>query len=209
MREVAGVTGNDVVMAVIAGALREWLQDRDELPGRSLVAICPVTVRGRGASAADRHGNQFGMGLCPLGTDLADPAERLTLVHDAMRNLKSQVAKQGPGAMLAAMGPAIGPTIALAMLPFDTGIPPSFNIPISNVPGPREQMYFNGAQVEEIYPVSTVYDGMALNVTVCSYGEQMGVGYVADRDAVGDVEGLVPPTERALTELERAVGLTT
>jgi diacylglycerol O-acyltransferase len=209
VREVAGVTGNDVVMAVIAGALREWLQDRDELPGRSLVAICPVTVRGRGASAADRHGNQFGMGLCPLGTDLADPAERLTLVHDAMRNLKSQVAKQGPGAMLAAMGPAIGPTIALAMLPFDTGIPPSFNIPISNVPGPREQMYFNGAQVEEIYPVSTVYDGMALNVTVCSYGEQMGVGYVADRDAVGDVEGLVPPTERALTELERAVGLTT
>ncbi|MEZ5132633.1 MAG: wax ester/triacylglycerol synthase family O-acyltransferase [Mycobacterium sp.] len=209
VREAAGVTGNDVVMALIAGALRAWLQDRGELPGRSLVAICPVTVRGRGASDADRHGNQFGMGLCRLGTDLADPVERLMLVHDAMKNLKSQVAKQGPGAMLAAMAPAIGPTIALAMLPFDTRIPPSFNIPISNVPGPREQMYFNGAHVEQIYPVSTVYDGMALNITVCSYAEQMGVGYVADREVVGDIETLIPLTDRALAELERALGLTT
>ena len=209
VREVAGVTGNDVVMTVIAGALRAWLQDRGELPGRSLVAICPVTVRGRGASTADRHGNQFGMGLCTLGTDLADPAERLKLVHDAMRNLKSQVAKQGPGAMLAAMGPAIGPTIALSMLPFDTRIPPSFNIPISNVPGPRETLYFNGAHVEKIYPVSTVYDGMALNITVCSYGEQMAVGYVADRDVIDDLETLIPLTEQALAELERVLGLTT
>ena len=210
IQEAADVTGNDVVMAVVSGALRDWLQDRGELPGRSLVAICPVTVRGRSPSAADadadRHGNQFGLGLCTLGTDLADPAERLTLVHDAMKNLKNQVARQGPGAMLAAMGPAIGPTIALAMLPFDARIPPSFNIPISNVPGPQESMYFNGAHVEQIYPVSTIYDGMALNVTVCSYGEQMAIGYVADRDVVGDIETLIPLTERALAELERALG---
>lgn len=210
VQEAAGVTGNDVVMTVIAGALRDWLAARGELPHRSLVAICPVTVRGRGDVAdiaADTHGNQFGMGLCPLGTDLEDPAERLTLVHNGMANARKQVAEQGPDAMLASMGPAIGPTILLPLLPFDTGVPPSFNLPISNVPGPQQPMYYNGASVDEVYPISSIWDGMGLNVTVCSYADQIGIGYVADRDVAADVETLIPCTEQALAELEAAVGL--
>ena len=105
------------------------------------------------------------------------------------------------------MGPAIGPTILLPLLPFDTDIPPSFNIPVSNVPGPRDQMYFNGAHVDEIYPVSTVYDGMALNVTMCSYADQISVGYVADRDVMPDIATLIPLTARALSAVEAAVGI--
>ena len=206
VQEAAGVTGNDVVTTTISTALRNWLAERDELPGRSLVAICPVTVRKRDA-ASDSQGNQFGMGLCPLGTDIDDDAERLDLVHNAMANVKKQVAEQGPGAMLVVMGPAIGPTILLPLLPFDIKIPPSFNIPISNVPGPQQQMYFNGAHVDEIYPVSSIWDGMALNVTVCSYADQISIGYVADRDVMSDVDTLVPFTERALTDLEDALGL--
>ncbi len=205
VQEVAGVTANDVVMSVIAAALRRWLDDRDELPGRSLVAICPVTVRKRGAVPGADHGNQFGMALCPLGTDIGDHAERLALVHNAMINVKKQVAEQGPGAMLVAMGPAIGPTILLPLLPFDTKVPPSFNIPISNVPGPQTRMYFNGASVDELYPVSTIWDGIGLNVTVCSYADQVSVGYVADRDLMPDVESLIPLTDQALTDLETAV----
>ena len=207
VQQAAGVTGNDVVMAVISGALRSWLAQRDELPDRSLVAICPVTVRSRDTATADSHGNQFGLGLCTLGTDLDDPAERLHLVSTAMESVKNRVAEQGPGVMLVVLGPAIGPTILLPLLPFATGVPPSFNIPISGVPGPREPRYFNGALVEEIYPVSTVYDGMALNVTVCSYADQISVGYVADRDVVPDVETLIPLTAQALSELETAVGV--
>ena len=205
LREAAGVTGNDVVMTVIAGAMRYWLAERGELPDRSLVALCPVTVRATGSVAADGHGNQFGMGMCPLGTDLADDARRLDLVHNGMVNVKKQVADQGPGAMLVALGPAIGPTILLPMLPFDTGVPPSFNIPISNVPGPREPMYFNGSHVDEIYPVSTIWDGIGLNVTVCSYADRIAVGYVADRDLMPDVATLIPLTDRALDDLEAAV----
>ena len=205
VREAAGVTGNDVVMTVIAAALRGWLAERGELPGRSLVALCPVTVRKAGAVTADSHGNQFGMGMCPLGTDIDDDAERLELVHNGMANVKKQVAEGGPGAMLVAMGPAIGPTILLPMLPFDTKVPPSFNIPISNVPGPREPMYFNGSHVDEIYPASTVWDGIGLNVTVCSYADRVGVGYVADRELMPDLETLIPFTEQALDNLEAAV----
>ncbi len=207
VQEAAAVTGNDVIMAVISASLRTWLAERGELPGRSLVAICPVTVRKAGTAAAESHGNQFGMGLCPLGTDVEDDARRLELVHDAMAHVKKQVGEQGSGAMLVAMGPAIGPTILLPMLPFDTKVPPSFNIPISNVPGPTQQMYFNGARVEEIYPVSSIWDGMALNVTVCSYADRISIGYVADRDVMPDIETLIPLTDRALADLERALGL--
>lgn len=206
VQEAAGVTGNDVVMAIVAAALRGWLAQRDELPERSLVAICPVTVRTRGAAEADSHGNQFGLGLCTLGTDLDDPAARLDLIHSAMAHIKSQVAGPGPGAMLVVLGPAIGPTVLLPLLPFRTNVPPSFNIPISNVPGPQQRMYFNGAAVDEIYPVSTVYDGIALNVTMCSYFDRISVGYVADRDTMADIDSLIPLTEQALTNLEDALG---
>ncbi|WP_313674214.1 wax ester/triacylglycerol synthase family O-acyltransferase [Mycolicibacterium sp.] len=207
VQEAAGVTGNDVVMTVIAGGLRGWLAERGELPDKSLVAICPVTVRGRGSAAADSHGNQFGLGLCPLGTDVENPAERLALIHDGMANVKQQVEEHGAGATVAAMGPAIGPTILLPMLPFDAKVPPSFNLPISNVPGPPEPMYFNGASVDEIFPISSIWDGMGLNVTVCSYAEQTGIGYVVDRDIVTNIETLIPFTEQALTDLEAAVGI--
>ncbi len=208
LQQAGGVTGNDVMMTIIATALRTWLAEHGELPDRSLVAICPVTVRKPGSAGADNHGNQFGLGLCPLGTDVEDDTQRLELVHNAMAHVKKQVGEQGPGAMLVAMGPAIGPTILLPMLPFDTKVPPSFNIPISNVPGPREKRYFNGASVDEIYPVSAIWDGMALNVTVCSYADQVCIGYVADRDVMPDVETLIPFTVRALDDLEQAFGLT-
>ena len=207
VQQAAAVTGNDVMMTVISSVLRDWLDERDELPDKSLVAICPVTVRDHGPAAADSHGNRFGLGLCTLRTDIDDPARRLAAVSAAMAALKKEVSEHGPGAMLIAMGPAIGPTILLPLLPFATGVPPSFNIPISNVPGPREQMYFNGSSVDEMYPVSTVYDGMALNVTVCSYAETISVGYVADHDVMPDIQTLIPLTEKAMSDLERAVGL--
>lgn len=203
----AAATSNDVVTAMISGAVRALLADRGELPDRSLVAICPVTVRGPADAAADTHGNQFGLGLCTLGTDLADPAQRLALVHAAMSNVKNQVARHGPGAMLVTLAPAIGPTVLLPLLPFTTPVPPSYNMPISNVRGPQQQMFYNGARLDEIYPISVVYDGMALNVTACSYADTVGVGYVADRDVLADVGVLVGLTERALSDLEDAFGI--
>ncbi|GAY19353.1 wax ester/triacylglycerol synthase family O-acyltransferase [Mycobacterium sp. shizuoka-1] len=207
IQDAAGVTGNDVVTALVAGVLREWLAEQDELPHQSLVALCPVTVRERDAAGSDRHGNQFGLGLCPLGTTIEDPLQRLSLVHHAMANVKHQVAAQGPGAMLLVLMPAIAPTVLLPQLPFTSWVRPSYNLPISNVPGPRGQRYFNGASVDAIYPVSVVYDGMALNVTLCSYADRIGVGYIADADVIADVDALIPLTETALTELEAAVGV--
>ena len=209
VRDGAGVTGNDVVTAVIAGALRSWLTERDELPGRSLVAMCPVSVRSRDAEGSAAGGNQFGLGLCPLGTDLEDPAERLMLIHRAMSAVKRQVAERGTDAMLAVMGPAISSTVVMPLLPFGSVLPPSCNLAVSNVPGPAERMYYNGARLEEIYPVSSAFDGMGLNVTVCRYADRTEVGYVTDAEIMGDVAELVPLTEAALAELEAAFGVST
>lgn len=218
-REAAGVSTNDVVTAVISGALRQWLIDVGELPARSLVAMCPVSVRARDATATETGtasaGNRFGLGLCPLGTELADPAERLALVHEAMSRIKRQVAERGADAMLAVMAPAIGSTVVLpllpfgAIMPFGAIVPPSCNMAISNVPGPAEDMYYNGAHLDEIYPVSTAFDGMGLNVTVCSYADRVEVGYVTDADLMDDVGALVPLTHAALDDLAAAMGIST
>ena len=205
VQDAADVTGNDVTTALIAGALRSWLLERGQLPDRTMVAMCPVSVRERHEEGAG--GNKFGLGLCPLGTDVADPADRLSFIHLAMKNIKKQVSLNGSDAMLAVMGPAIGSTVMLPLLPFSSLLPPSCNMAISNVPGPRDEMYYNGAHLDEIYPVSSVYDGMGLNVTVCSYAGKVGFGYVTDADVMPRIAELLPLTEQALAELEAAYGL--
>ena len=215
VQDAAGVTANDVITALVAGTLRAWLLERDELPEQTLVAMCPVSVRDRDEASAgtgsahedSQGGNRFGLGLCPLGTDIADPAERLALIHGAMNNIKRQVTDKGSDAMLAVMGPAIGSTVVFPLLPFGALLPPSCNMALSSVPGPREEMYFNGSHLDEIYPVSSIYDGMGLNVTVCSYADRVGVGYVSDALLIRNIAELIPLTEQAFTELEAALGL--
>jgi diacylglycerol O-acyltransferase len=206
VQEAAGVSSNDVIMAVVAGVLRSWLSGLNELPQRSLVACCPITVRVSGDKRQAERANLFGLELCRLGTDLADPAERLASIHRAMVWAKQQVAAHGSGPTMLLAAPAIAPTALQSMIPFGPRWRTGYNLPISNVRGPQEDMYFNGAHLDEIYPVSTVFDGLALNATVCSYADQVAFGYVAGRDAVPDIESFIPLTERSLAELESAVG---
>ena len=208
VQEAAGVSGNDVVTAVVSGVLRLWLLDRGELPKQSLVAFCPITVRDREHDTAnDQHGNMFGLWLCPLGTNLDDPAARLDLIHRSMSEGKLWVAKRGAAASLLTVAGSIAATVVFPLLPFTQKVRTGYNLPISHVPGPRDEMYWNGAHIEEIYPVSTVYDGQALNVTTCSYADRVGFGYAAGADAVPDIDTLIPLTEQCLSELEAVVGV--
>lgn len=204
----AGVTGNDVVVAVVSGVLRRWLLDHDELPRSTLVGVCPITARARGGDSDSEHGNVFGAWLCPLGTDLDDPAERLSLIHRSMTEGKRRVAERGAGLSMLLLAPSIGPTVLSPMLPsFVPRLRTGYNLPISYVPAPRTAMYWNGARVDEIYPVSAVFDGQSLNVTACSYAERICFGYVAGTDVMPDIDTVVPLTEQTITELEAAVAL--
>ena len=210
VQKAAGVTGNDVLTAVVAGVLREWLTAHGELPNRSLVAICPVTVRSRNhATDEGRHGNLFGLELCPLGTNLADPVERLAHIHRAMTRAKHQVASRGSNATMLLLAPSIGLTVLLPMVPFAPRLRRGYNVSISNVPGPQAEMYWNGARLEEIYPVSTAINGQALNVTMCSYADRVTFGYVSGRNVMPDIGSVIPLTERVLVDLETAVGVAT
>lgn len=204
VQEATGTTAHDVATTLVGGVLRSWLTDHGALPGRSLVAFCPITVRTHN-TAADDAGNRFGAWLCPIGTDLDDPVQRLRRVHRCMAEGKRYVGRYGSGLSLSLLAPSIASTILQAVAPVGPRIRTGYNLPVSSVPGPRDEMYFNGAHVEEIYPVSAVFDGQTLNVTVCSYADRIGIGYVADGDVMGDVETLVPRTEHCLRELETAV----
>jgi diacylglycerol O-acyltransferase / wax synthase len=207
VQEAVAVTGNDVAVAVIAGVLRSWLLDHGELPERSLVALCPITVRGREHGPDDGHGNMFGLWPCPLGTDLEDPAERLDLIHRSMAEGKHQVASRGSAASLLLLVPTQALTVLLPKVSFAPKVRTGHNAPISNVPGPRAEMYWNGAHVEEIYPVGTIYDGMTLSVTVCSYADRISFNYLTAPDVMPDIGAVIGLTERSLSELETAVGV--
>lgn len=99
----------------------------------------------------------------------------------------------------------IGTTVLSPMVPFPWKPRIGYNVPVSHISGPSHEMYWNGAHVEEIVPVSAVYDGQALNVTTCSYADRVHFGYVAGQRAVPDIEHLVSLTEDCLQELEIAV----
>ncbi|WP_322857803.1 wax ester/triacylglycerol synthase family O-acyltransferase [Mycobacterium shigaense] len=206
--QAAAVSGNDVITAMIAGVMRRWLDDRGELPGQSVVGVCPITLRDRESDPRDgQQGNMFGLWLCPLGTNVDDPLARLDVIHRSMSEGKRWVAKRGSAASLLTNAGSIAATVVAPLLPFTPKVRTGFNLPISHVPGPQREMYWKGAHIEEIYPVSTVYDGMALNVTTCSYSDRVGFGYAADRKAVPDIDRLIPLTELSLVELESALGL--
>ena len=117
------------------------------------------------------------------------------------------MAKRGSAVSLSLLlAAAIGPTVLSPKLPFAPKVRTGYNLPISHVPGPSAEMYWNGAHIEEIYPVSSVYDGQALNVTTCSYADRIGFGYVAGRHTIPDIDTLIPLTEQSLAELEAAIG---
>ncbi len=207
VQEKAAVTGNDVVVAVVAGVLRRWLLELGELPEQSLVAVCPITVRGHDHGPASEQGNMFGLWLCPLGTHLDDPAERLDLIHRSMVEGKQQVASRGSGASLLLMVPTQALTVLLPKVRFAPKVRTGYNVPISNVPGPQTEMYWNGAHVEEIYPLGTVFSGLTLTVMACSYADRIGFTYLTSPDVTPDIGAVIGLTEQSLAELETAVGL--
>ncbi|MCV7124985.1 WS/DGAT/MGAT family O-acyltransferase [Mycobacterium lacus] len=204
VKDAAGVSLNDVVLAMSAGALRAYLDDNDALPDIPLVAMVPVSLRNDTDSVG---GNMVGAVLCNLATHLDDPAERLDAIHSSMRANK-QVLTQLPRAQAIALSMALLSPAVLSTLPgLATATPPPFNVCISNVPGAREPLYFNGARMVGNYPMSLVLDGQALNITLTSSADSLDFGLVGCRRSVPHLQRVLGHLETSLKDLERAVGL--
>lgn len=207
LKDVAKRTGtsiNDVSLAMCGAALRGYLVEREALPERSLVAGVPVSLSGTAADAASRDGNAIGAVLCNLGTDLDDPIERLRRVHASMANNKSMMAGIDPLTTTAITsgnmaGFLLGAVPSLPKLPR-----PAFNLVVSNVPGLRRSLYWNGAEMTDYYPSSVVMNGQALNITLLSYRDEIAVGLTADPDVVPHTQRLLIHLDNALTDLEKA-----
>lgn len=202
-----GAKLNDVVMAVCGGALRRYLQDRNALPNDPLIAFVPISLRELGNT--DLNNQVFGM-MCSLGTDRADPLQRLEAVRSSSGDAK-QVASAvkdimpqdyaffGAPVLLRGLSELFGRS-GLADL-----LPSPCNVVISNVPGPQVPLYGAGAKVAALYPVSIPAHGCALNITVQSYLGKLDFGLTADRRAVPDLARFGDLLVQSFAELGNAV----
>ncbi len=204
IKDVAGVSLNDVVLAMCAGALRSYLDEYDALPDTPLVAMVPVSLRSERDALG---GNMVGAVLCNLATHLDDPAERLHAIHTSMRDNK-KVLSQLPRAQALALSLLLLSPAALNTLPgLAKATPPPFNVCISNVPGVAEPRYLNGARLVGNYPMSLTLNGQALNITLTSTAHSLDFGLVGCRRGIPHLQRLLSHLETSLKELQRAVGL--
>ncbi len=196
---------NDVVMALVSGALRSFLLDRGELPDSSLVAMVPVSVHEK----SDRPGRNKVSGLfSSLETTIADPAERLKAIAEA-----SSVAKEHSSAIAATLlqdwsqfaAPAV---FGLAMRVYAssrlTETRPVHNLVVSNVPGPQVPLYFLGSEVKAMYPLGPIFHGSGLNITVMSLNGKLDVGLISCPELLPDLWQMADAFSVGMKELVAA-----
>ncbi len=197
-------TLNDAVLAMCAGALRRQLESQNGLPDESLKAMVPISLRKPGDLDS---GNAVGAISADLATNIADPVDRFVAIQASMRAGKSLY--DNLSAREAMLLNVLVQTPALLVYPLGliTRFPP-ISTTISNVPGPRHKMYWNGATLNGIYPASIVVDGVALNITLVSYHDQLDFGITACRRSLPQAQRFIDYLEESLAELERALGIT-
>ncbi len=198
-----GTTINDVSLAIVGGAARRYLKEHNALPDKSLTASVPIGLPRKDG----KPGNAVTGFVCPLGTQVADPRRRLDLIHAVTSRTKEQMLSMSPTALeqfaLLGMSPLILGQMAGVLARF----PPFFNFVVSNVVLTKHKLYLRGAELEAMYPVSFLFDGYALNVTIVGYADRVAVGFIGCRDAIPSLQRLAVYTGEALTELEEAVGI--
>jgi diacylglycerol O-acyltransferase / wax synthase len=191
-------TVNDVVLAVVAGAIGRWLRERGvRTEGLELRALVPVSIRGEHERGA--LGNRIAVMRGPLPVYAEDPVERLRIVRDSMQGLKES--KQALGAEVISGLQGFAPPTLLAQasrLNFSTRL---FNLIVTNVPGPQFPLYLLGREMEEIVPIAFLPENHALAIAIMSYNGKVDFGLLADYDAMPDVDTIGRLIEESLQEL--------
>jgi diacylglycerol O-acyltransferase len=201
VKDALGGTINDVVLAVTAGALREWLQGRGiRVQGLELRALVPVSLR----TDEDRGmlGNRLAVFRAPLPAYAADPVERLRIVSEEMSKIKQSKQVMGARAIVAFNDFAPPTVLAQASrLNFSTRL---FNVIVTNVPGPQFPLYVLGRELETMAPVAFLPDKHTLAIAIFSYNGKMSFGLLGDFDALEDIDVITEGLDRSLQELLRA-----
>jgi WS/DGAT/MGAT family acyltransferase len=203
LADAASLSLNDVVLAMCSGALRDYLIDLDALPDTSLTAMVPVSLRGLGLDTA--AGNAVGVIVANLATDEADPGRRMAAISESMQQGKDSLEGLSVLQVTAMSALAMAPLALSSVFGANRLLPPPFNLVISNVPGPGEPLWWNGARLDALYPMSIPVTGQALNITVTSYVENMEFGVIGCRRSAPHLQRLLGHLDTALTGMEQAI----
>ena len=198
----AGVSINDVLLSACDGALQAYLQAAQAEPDKPLVAQVPISARGPSGRKA---GNQITIALVELATGIQDPVERLQAVSEKAETVKSTF--RGMSALTgSAYTVLVQATAQLGeLVPLGGQVPPLGNVIISNVIGPADHLYVNGAELTGVYPLSTIGPGLTINITFYTYGSKVHVGIVAGRDAIPDLQLVADGIVSEVALLEEAL----
>lgn len=213
VKEAFGGTVNDVVLAAVSGALDRLVRERGEHLGHPMVAMVPISARGRAdadpPSEGTAAGNRVSAMLVSLATSVSDPVERLRAIVEGTRVAKDQAHLlpedlfQG-WAQLAF--PALSSRVARLSgnLRLFDHLPPLFNVVVSNIPGPEMPLWCAGGRLVALYPIGPIVEGVGLNVTVVSYHRTMYFGVLGCRELVPEVERITGHIADAVGELVKA-----
>ena len=200
LSKAQGTTVNDVCLAVLGGALRRHLQDHEALPHSTLYASVPIGL----PHTDDKPGNRVVGFVCPLGTHLDEPLDRLAYIHATTADTKERMKSLPDEALNQYSVIGIGPMMLGQMMGLSRRLPPMFNVTVSNVVAAKTPLYFRGSQLEAIYPVSLLFDGHTLNVTIVGYADKITFGIVGCRGSVPNLQRIAVYIGDALEDLEQA-----
>ncbi|GAC1577328.1 MAG: wax ester/triacylglycerol synthase family O-acyltransferase [Novosphingobium sp.] len=202
-----GAKVNDVFLAIVGGAMRKYLLKHEDLPDKTLTAMAPISVRS--TDEKGDMGNQVAAMIAPLGTHIADPAERLRYVHSQTTNSKAMTDAIGARNMteMSKVSPALFMALGAQMytrLGLANRMAPPFSTVVTNVPGPPVPIYSAGARLESMMGLLCLTDGMGLGHVVQSYCKEATISFTACRKVMPDPEFYAQCIEDSFTELRDA-----
>lgn len=193
---------NDIVLYLCGSAMRRFLLERNRLPDHPLTAGIPVNIRPADDTGT---GTAISFMIASLATDVADPVKRLETIKDSTRTAKEHLQRLPRKSLNQYTMLMMSPYILQLMSGLGGRMRPAFNVTISNVPGPDQELYYNGSRLEAVYPVSLIAHGGALNITCLSYADSLNFGYTGCRETLPSMQNLAVYSGEALAELEALV----
>ncbi|MEM9938417.1 MAG: wax ester/triacylglycerol synthase family O-acyltransferase [Pseudomonadota bacterium] len=206
-----GAKVNDVMLTIIGGGLNKYLSHHGELPKTTMTAMAPISVRSEGEK--NSMGNQVSAMIAPLGTHIADPAERMAYVFDQTSRSKemtnaigarqmTEASKVSP-ALFMALGAQAYTRLGIANI----NMTPVINTIVTNVPGPPIPIYSCGAKLISMQGMLCLMDGVGLGHVVQSYVREATISFTADRAVMQDPEFYADCIQESFEEMMKAAGL--